>query len=66
MKINLIIILGVINISTTVAYVDPGTAGLIVGGGIWPYIVAAFTLICGFLVKYFFGPIKRVILKRWR
>lgn len=40
-------------------YLDPGT-GSAIAGSIWPLIVAFFTAIGAFLVKYFWNPIKRL------
>ena len=38
---------------SVVAYIDPGTAGTIVGGGIWPFILALFAVIGGVFLKFF-------------
>ena len=46
------------------AYIDPGTAGMIVGGSIWPIIVAAAAAIAGFIWK-FFNPIKQGVIGLW-
>jgi len=44
------------------AYIDPGTGGII-AGSLWPLIVAFFSAIAAFLVKYFWKPIKKFFLK---
>ena len=41
------------------AYVDPGTTGMFVGGSLWVIIVAFFSVMCAFSLKYFYSPIKR-------
>lgn len=40
-------------------YIDPGTGGMIIGGTIWPFIVAIFAAIGAFLAKVFWEPIKK-------
>jgi len=45
------------------SYIDPGTAGMVIGGTIWPIIVTVFTAIAGFFVKFFWKPIKRGVSK---
>ena len=48
------------------AYLDPGTGGVIIGS-IWPLIVALFSAIGAFIIKWFWKPIKRAfsrILRR--
>ena len=47
-------------------YIDPGTGGMIIGGAIWPFIVAVFAAIGGFFVKFFWKPIKRGLTGLWR
>ncbi len=64
-KILVLIILIIVNINRVFAYVDPGTAGMIIGGGIWPFILAILVAISGFFVKFFFKPIKKGVLKAW-
>ena len=63
-KIILIVVL-LLQMELAFAYIDPGTAGMIIGGGIWPWIVAIMAAIGGFLLKFFFRPIKRGVLKAW-
>lgn len=41
------------------AYIDPGT-GMVIGGSIWPFILAIFAAIGGFFLK-FFKPIKEKV-----
>ena len=61
MKIKKLIIFLIIllNVKFTIAYIDPGTAGTIIGGSIWPIILAVFAAVGGFFIKYFYNPIKR-------
>lgn len=42
-----------ITIKTTIAYIDPGTTGMIIGGSIWPFIIGIFIVIGTFFIKYF-------------
>ena len=44
------------------AYLDPGTGGVIIGS-IWPLILAFFTAVGAFFVKWFWKPIKGFFLK---
>lgn len=53
------------SLPATQAYIDPGTGGMIIGGSIWPLLVALFAAIGGFFVK-FFRPIKRGVSRLWR
>jgi hypothetical protein len=50
-------IITLITSKTVLAYIDPGT-GSVVASSIWPLIVAVFSAIGGFLIKYFWSPIK--------
>ena len=61
-RILLIISLLIVNSTISLAYIDPGTGGMI-AGSIWPMIVGVLTAIGGFCVRYFFKPIKRTVLK---
>jgi hypothetical protein len=45
---------------TTITYIDPGTAGMIVGGSIWPWIVAIITGVATFFAKKIISPIKKI------
>ncbi len=53
------LLLVLINLYSVLAYIDPGTAGTIIGGSIWPFILGVLVAIGAFFVKYFFKPIKR-------
>lgn len=48
--------------NTTLAYLDPGTGGAIIGS-LWPLIVIIFSTIGAFIVKWFWSPIKKVFSK---
>ena len=48
------------------AYIDPGTGGMIIGGSIWPFILAVFAAIGGFFLKCFFKPIKKGVSFIWK
>ena len=43
-------------------YIDPGTGSVIISS-IWLLIVAFFSTVAAFLVKYFWNPIKRIFSK---
>lgn len=43
------------------AYIDPGTGGMVVGS-VWPMIIAALVAIGGFFVKIFYKPIRNIFL----
>jgi hypothetical protein len=43
---------------SSLAYIDPGTGGMI-AGSIWPVILGGLTAIGAFFAKYFFQPIKK-------
>ena len=58
-----IIFFGTIFLSKVVlSYIDPGTGGVI-ASSLWPLILAFFSAIGVFLIKYFWNPIKKVFLK---
>lgn len=40
-------------------YIDPGLGGVLLNT-IWPFIVAVFSAIAAFCVKWFWNPIKKV------
>ena len=48
------------------AYIDPGTAGMIISTSIWPFILALSAAIGGFMLKYFLKPIKKFSLTIWK
>ena len=51
--------------SPVIAYIDPGTAGIVVSS-VWPAIVRFFSVIGAFLVRVFFNPIKRGMKSLWQ
>ena len=59
----MLIFMLVLCVPVSLGYIDPGTAGVIIGGTIWPFIVAIFTAIAGFIIKFFWKPIKHGVLK---
>jgi len=63
-KIWLHIGLGLMTMKIVLAYIDPGTGGMIVGS-IWPFIVAVLAAIGAFFLRYFFQPIKKAVLRLW-
>ena len=44
------------------AYIDPGT-GSIIAGSLWPMIVAFFSAVLAFFVKWFWRPIKKFFMR---
>ena len=52
-----ILIISTILSSNVLAYINPGTGAAIIGS-VWPLIVAVFSAMFLFLVKYFWKPIK--------
>lgn len=47
-----------------IKYIDPGTAGTIIGGSIWPAIITAIAGISAFFAKFFWNPLKQKISKK--
>ena len=47
---------------SALAYLDPGTGGALFNT-IWPFIVAFFSAVIAFLVKWFWNPIKKMFGK---
>jgi hypothetical protein len=63
MKKNQLLILAlsfILASKSALAYIDPGTGGMIIGGSIWPFIVAIFAAVGGFFLK-FFKPVKEKV-----
>lgn len=57
-------ILTILLSSSVVAYIDPGTTGTIIGGSIWPFIVAAFVVMGAFFAKWLIYPIKNLFRRK--
>jgi len=55
----LVIFLGLT--SPVLAYVDPGTGGMVVGS-VWLMILAVLAAIGGFFAKMFYKPLKNIFL----
>jgi len=47
---------------STSAYIDPGTGGVLFNT-VWPFIVALFSAVIAFFVKWFWKPIKKLFVK---
>ena len=58
MGLMMVILLG----SNALAYLDPSTGGVILNT-IWPFIVAFFSAVVAFIIKYFWKPIKKAFSK---
>ena len=58
-------VIGILLASNAVAYIDPGTGGMI-AGSLWPFIVGILAAIGGFCVKYFYKPVKKGIIHVWQ
>ena len=54
----MISVLFLINLNSILAYIDPGL-GSAIAGSIWPLIIAFFSSIFVFILKYFWNPIKK-------
>lgn len=68
MRKSLIVLLSLIVVKETLAfgnitgrYIDPGTTAMVVGNSIWPLVVTIFAAVGGFVIKYFWEPIKREV-----
>ena len=48
--------------SNVFAYLDPSTGGVLLNT-IWPFIVAFFTAVIAFFIKWFWNPIKKFFMK---
>ena len=44
---------------SALAYIDPGTGGVLFNT-IWPFIVAFFSAVIAFFIKWFWNPIKKL------
>ena len=49
----------------TLAYIDPGTGGMI-AGSVWPFVIGILAAIGGFFVRYLFKPVKGFVRKIWK
>lgn len=47
---------------SALAYIDPGTGGVLFNT-IWPFIVAFFSAVIAFFVKWFWNPIRKLLGK---
>ncbi len=54
-----------LSVGMALAYIDPGTGGLI-AGSLWPLILGILGAIGGFFAKYLFKPIKRGVRRVWK
>lgn len=61
----LLLICVLINVGTTLAYIDPGTGGMI-ASSVWPIILSIFGAIGIFLTKYFYRPVKKGVVTVWK
>jgi hypothetical protein len=64
-RISIFLVVMIGYMETVLAYIDPGTGGMIIGGGLWPFILAVIVVISGFVIKFFFKPIKKGVLVVW-
>lgn len=64
-RLSMVMVVWATALKSAAAYIDPGTVGMTVSNGIWPFIVGIFAVAGGFFVKFFFQPIKRVVLAIW-
>ncbi len=62
-KLSLSVLICIIALSqSSLAYIDPGTGGVLFNT-IWPFIVAVFSAVIVFFVKWFWNPIKKTFSK---
>ena len=64
-KLFSILLICLITLKNVLAYIDPGTTGMIIGGSIWPFILAVYAAIGGFFLKFFFKPVKKGVSGIW-
>lgn len=64
MKKRLIYLLLIIQLKPVLAYIDPGTGGMIITSA-WSIILIVLAIIGAFFVKIFFKPIKKAVLAIW-
>lgn len=63
MLIYLSVLIYIVALSqSALAYIDPGTGGVLFNT-IWPFIVALFSAVVAFFVKWFWNPIKKIFGK---
>ena len=61
----LMVIASILLSTNVLAYVDPSTGGILFNT-IWPFLVAFFTAVVAFMVKWFWIPIKNSYSKVFR
>ena len=61
-RIILLILSTIINSTSILAYIDPGTGGMI-AGSVWPFVVGILATIGAFFSKSLFRPIKKMFFK---
>ena len=66
MKILMYLSVLFVSVFSAQGYIDPGTAGMVVGGTIWPIVVAIFSAIASFFIKIFCKPLKRGVSRLWQ
>jgi hypothetical protein len=49
----LFVFMGLTCVKSVSAYIDPGTGGMIIGGSLWPLIVAGLAAAGGFILGLF-------------
>ena len=59
------LLIGASFIGRSFAYLDPGT-GVVIGSSLWALVVALFSAVAAFLIKYFWNPIKRGFSKLFK
>ncbi len=58
--------LSLVLLYNVLAYIDPGTGGMIIGGSILPTILAILAAIGGFFVRFLLRPTKNLVLLIWK
>lgn len=61
--LSLSVTIGIIAVSqSALAYIDPGTGGIFLNT-VWPAIIAFFSAVIAFFIKWFWNPIKKLFGK---
>ncbi len=63
MKKNALLITGFLLTNWAYAYLDPGT-GSAIAGSLWPALLAFFSAVVAFALKYFWNPIKNLFSRK--
>ena len=65
MRKQITLIIFILLLNTTKAYIDPGTGGMILNS-IGSWVIGILSAIFGFIILYFFRPLKNKIKKLFK